>query len=689
MQKLGLVRDMDLALHMPLRYEDETRVGLIAQAREGETVQVEAQVRDARIETRTRRQLLVTVHDGSASLLLRFVHFYPSHQKALALGARVRVRGEVRMGFGGREMIHPAFKVLQGDAVVPLATALTPVYPTVAQLPQAYVRRAIEHALQRADLAELIPPELVPVDWPTLRSAVHFLHNPPPDVPLDALEHRSHPAWQRLKFEELLAQQISQQLAHEARAQLKAPALRAKADGLPTQVLAVLPFTLTAAQQRVVEEIAADLAAPAPMHRLLQGDVGSGKTVVAALAAAVTLDAGWQCVLMAPTEILAEQHWRKLVEWLSPLRLRGEPIQVAWLTGSRKGKARAQERARVASGEAQLIVGTHAVIQDEVQFARLGLAIVDEQHRFGVQQRLALRRKLTDAGRGLEPHLLMMTATPIPRTLAMSYFADLDVSTIDTLPPGRSPIVTRLLDESRRDALIERVRVAVAQGRQVYWVCPLIEEADVTEDDPPKADLLGRPPLDLANVTATHQELSQALPGVGVGLLHGRLTAAQKAEVMARFSSAELAVLVATTVIEVGVDVPNASVMVIEHADRFGLAQLHQLRGRVGRGATASVCMLLHGSAVSASGRDRLRAMVETQDGFEIARRDLEIRGPGELMGERQSGDNLLRFADLQHDEPLLVKARQVAATLLKRQPGQARAHMLRWLGERMELLKA
>ncbi|MEX8521177.1 MAG: ATP-dependent DNA helicase RecG [Leptothrix ochracea] len=687
LQKLGLVRDMDLALHMPLRYEDETRLSLIAQVRDGETAQIEAQVREARIETRTRRQLLVTVHDGSATLLLRFVHFYPSHQKTLAVGARVRVRGEVRMGFAGREMIHPTFKAVQGD--VPLAAALTPVYPTVAQLPQAYLRRAIDNALQRADLSELMPTELVPAGLPALRSAVHFLHKPPPDAPLAALEQRMHPAWQRLKFEELLAQQISQQLAHEARAQLKAPALRAVPEGLPTQLLAVLPFTLTAAQQRVVEEIAGDLAATAPMHRLLQGDVGSGKTVVAALAAAVTLDAGWQCVLMAPTEILAEQHWRKLVEWLAPLRLRDAPIQVAWLTGSRKGKARAQERARVASGEAQLIVGTHAVIQDEVQFARLGLAIVDEQHRFGVQQRLALRRKLTDAGRGLEPHLLMMTATPIPRTLAMSYFADLDVSTIDTLPPGRSPIVTRLLPESRRDALIERVQAAVAQGRQVYWVCPLIEEGEATEDDKPKTDLLGRPPLDLANVTATHQELSEALPGVGVGLLHGRLPAAQKADVMARFSAAELAVLVATTVIEVGVDVPNASVMVIEHADRFGLAQLHQLRGRVGRGATASVCMLLHGAAVSATGRDRLRAMVETQDGFEIARRDLEIRGPGELMGERQSGDNLLRFADLQQDEPLLVKARQAATTLLKRQPVKARAHMLRWLGERMELLKA
>jgi ATP-dependent DNA helicase RecG len=687
MQKLGLVRDMDLALHMPLRFEDETRLSLIAQIRDGDTAQIEGQVREARIETRTRRQLLVTVHDGSATLLLRFVHFYPSHQKTLAVGVRVRVRGEVRMGFAGREMIHPTFKAVQGD--MPLAAALTPVYPTVAQLPQAYLRRAIDSAVQRVDLSELIPAELVPAGLPALRSAVHFLHKPPPDAPLEALEQRIHPAWQRLKFEELLAQQISQQLAHEARAQLKAPALRAVPEGLPTQLLAVLPFTLTAAQQRVVEEIAGDLAATAPMHRLLQGDVGSGKTVVAALAAAVTLDAGWQCVLMAPTEILAEQHWRKLVEWLAPLRLRGKPIQVAWLTGSRKGKARVQERARVASGEAQLIVGTHAVIQDEVQFARLGLAIVDEQHRFGVQQRLALRRKLTDAGRGLEPHLLMMTATPIPRTLAMSYFADLDVSTIDTLPPGRSPIVTRLLLESRRDALIERVRVAVAQGRQVYWVCPLIEEVEVVEDDKPKTDLLGRPPLDLANVTATHQELSEALPGVGVGLLHGRLPAAQKADVMARFSTAELAVLVATTVIEVGVDVPNASVMVIEHADRFGLAQLHQLRGRVGRGATASVCMLLHGAAVSATGRDRLRAMVETQDGFEIARRDLEIRGPGELMGERQSGDNLLRFADLQQDEPLLVKARQAATMLLKRQPAKARAHMLRWLGGRMELLKA
>ena len=403
------------------------------------------------------------------------------------------------------------------------------------------------------------------------------------------------------------------------------------------------------------------------MNRLLQGDVGSGKTVVAALAAAVAMDAGWQCALMAPTEILAEQHFRKLIHWLAPLG-----IEVAWLTGSRKGKGRAAMLEKVASGAAQLVVGTHAVIQDDVHFARLGLAVIDEQHRFGVAQRLDLRRKL--ALQSLEPHLLMMSATPIPRTLAMTYFADLDVSTIDELPPGRTPIVTRVFAADRREQVIARVRDEVAKGSQVYWVVPLIEESEA---------------LDLQNATETHQQLSALLPGTQVGLLHGRMPSAEKAAVMAQFSGAELSVLVATTVIEVGVDVPNASVMVIDHAERFGLAQLHQLRGRVGRGAVASVCVLLYSGPLSQTGRERLKAMAETTDGFEIARRDLEIRGPGEFMGARQSGDALLRFADLAQDGELLACARAIAPRLLDQHPQAAQAQIRRWLGGKLEYLKA
>ncbi len=668
MAKLGLLRDIDLALHLPLRYEDETRLTRIADAREGDAVQVEGVVSDSRVELRPRRQLVVRVDDGSGELVLRFLHFYPSQQKALAVGARVRVRGELRGGFLGREMVHPAVKAVGVDT--PLAEALTPVYPASAQLPQAYLRKAVASALQRAPLAELLPPGVVPAGLPTLKDALAFLHHPAPQVPMATLEDRSHPAWQRLKFEELLAQQLSQAQAQRERAALKAPALQALPGGRHERLLAALPFQLTAAQQRVAEEIARDLAKPQPMHRLLQGDVGSGKTVVAALAAAVAVDAGWQCALMAPTEILAEQHFRKLVQWLEPLG-----IAVAWLTGSRKGKGRAQMLARVASGEAGLVVGTHAVIQDDVVFARLGLAIVDEQHRFGVAQRLQLKRKLESAG--IEPHLLMMSATPIPRTLAMSYYADLDVSTIDELPPGRTPVVTKVFADGKRDAVIERIRAEVAdptRGRQVYWVCPLIEESET---------------LDLQNATATHAQLSATLPGTLVGLLHGRMPAAEKAAVMSLFTGGQMAVLVSTTVIEVGVDVPTASLMVIEHAERFGLSQLHQLRGRVGRGAAASVCVLLYTPPLSDTGKARLKAMAETNDGFEIARRDLEIRGPGEFMGARQSGSALLRFADLAEDTVLLEQARELAPRLLSSHPQAAAALVERWLGSRAEYLKA
>ena len=683
MERLGLTRDIDLALHLPLRYEDETRLTLLREARDGETVQVEGVVRDNRIEARGRRQLIVRLHDGSGEVLLRFLNFYGSQQKSWGAGVRLRVRGELRNGFFGREMVHPQVRIVQEGA--PLAQALTPVYPTTAGLPQAYLRKAVAAGLARAPLDELIPPTLLPPRLPTLRESLHFLHHPSPDTSLVALEDHSHPAWQRLKFEELLAQQVSQMQARAERAHLKAPVLQAHAQGLPERLLAVLPFQLTGAQQRVCAEIAADLARPVPMHRLLQGDVGSGKTVVAALAAAVAMDAGWQCALMAPTEILAEQHFRKLVDWLAPLG-----IKVAWLTGSLKAKVKREQLAAVASGEAQLVVGTHAVIQDQVEFAKLGLALIDEQHRFGVAQRLQLRSKLQS--RELEPHLLMMSATPIPRTLAMTYLADLEVSTIDELPPGRTPIVTRVFADSRREDVIERIRDEVAKGSQVYWVCPLIDEtedSDQAADEVAGRDSNKRPPLDLSNVTQTHQELSEALPGFGVGLLHGRLPTAEKADVMARFSSGELSVLVATTVIEVGVDVPNASLMVIEHAERFGLSQLHQLRGRVGRGAVASVCVLLYASPLSDSGKQRLKAMAETTDGFEIARRDLEIRGPGEFMGARQSGAALLRFADLHEDEALVARARQVAEVLLREHPQAAMRHVGRWLGHKSEYLKA
>ena len=698
MERLGLVRDIDLALHLPLRYEDETQLQSLAHTRDGQTAQVEGLVRDAQVELRGRRQLVVRLADDSGEITLRFLNFYPSHQKVLARGQRVRVRGEVRGGFLGREMVHPTFKAVEPGA--PLPSALTPVYPSSAQLPQVYLRKAITAALGRAPLDEVLPPAAVPPGLPPLKEAVRLLHHPPPGLPLATLEGRSHPAWQRLKFEELLAQQLAQAQAVAARERLRAPVLagmpREAQDthgpspvSLHTRLQAALPFALTAAQARVCAEIDADLARPVPMHRLLQGDVGSGKTVVAALAAARAIDTGWQCALMAPTEILAEQHFHKLVQWLQPLG-----ITVAWLTGSRKGKARQAMLAQIASGAAGLVVGTHAVIQDDVVFARLGLAVVDEQHRFGVAQRLELRHKLvetvgdaaTDAaspskaasGPRLEPHLLTMSATPIPRTLAMTYFADLAVSTLDELPPGRTPIVTKVFADSKRDQVIARIRDELQQGRQVYWVCPLIEESES---------------LDLQNATETHAQLSAvlgaALPGCQVGLLHGRMPAGEKAAVMAEFSSGRMGVLVATTVIEVGVDVPNASLMVIEHAERFGLAQLHQLRGRVGRGSAASVCVLLYTGPLSDTGKSRLRAMAETTDGFEIARRDLQIRGPGEFMGARQSGADLLRFADLNGDTGLLEQARRVAPRLMAEHPAAARAHVARWLSTKAEYLKA
>jgi len=672
LRKLGLVRPIDLALRLPLRYEDETRLVRLRDVREGDVAQVEGRVTHAEVKLGGHRQLVVTLDDGTGTCLLRFFTFYPSQQKALAVGNRIRVRGEIRGGFAGLTMMHPVVKPAGGE----LATALTPVYPTVAGLPQAYMRRAVQAGLARADLPDTVPAhylsEIGLQPFWSLRQALSFLHNPAPDVSLETLHDHSHPAWQRLKAEELLAQQLSQLQARRERARLRAPALLGTgSETLFERLLAALPFHLTAAQQRVVAEITQDIARPVPMHRLLQGDVGAGKTVVAALAAAQCIDAGWQCALMAPTEILATQHFAKLVGWLQPLG-----VTVAWLTGSQKARERRDMLALIASGEAALVVGTHALIQDKVQFQRLALAIIDEQHRFGVAQRLALRGKLGSLQ--LEPHLLMMTATPIPRTLAMSYYADLDVSTIDELPPGRTPIVTKVVNDSRRDEVIARISAQLAHGRQIYWVCPLIEESEV---------------LDLSNATETHAQLSAALPGVMVGLLHSRMPVAEKKEVMSLFVGGQMGVLVSTTVIEVGVDVPNASLMVIEHAERFGLSQLHQLRGRVGRGAAASACVLLYATGdaprLGETARERLKAMAQTNDGFEIARRDLEIRGPGEFMGARQSGDAMLRFADVLEDARLLDWARRLAPVLIDEHAVLAEQHVQRWMGCKSDYLKA
>jgi len=687
LRKLGLVRDVDLALHLPLRYEDETRLTPLKAARDGDNVQFEATVVSQSLTHGPRKQLVVVVDDGTQTCTLRFFNVYPSQQKALAVGQRLRIRGEVQGGFMGRTLMHPHYQQAGG----PLPNALTPVYPTSAGLPQAYLRKAVLSGLSRAVRAgafeETVPADMaVPGIWPLVQS-VHFLHNPAPEVSLAQLEDRTHPAWQRLKAEELLAQQLSQAQSKQERAALRAPVLpiQSQAQALPAQLLAALPFDLTAAQRRVVEEIARDLARPVPMHRLLQGDVGSGKTVVAAMAAAQCMAAGKQCALMAPTEILAEQHFRKLIGWLEPLLL-PQGLRVAWLTGSQKKKERQQMQALIASGEAALVVGTHAVIQEQVQFKSLALAIIDEQHRFGVAQRLALRSKTAQEasnGAPAEPHLLMMSATPIPRTLAMSYYADLDVSTIDELPPGRTPVVTKVVSETRREEIIERIRLQVGEGRQVYWVCPLIEESEA---------------LDLSNATETHALLSAALANGSaeapqVGLLHSRMNEADKKQVMAAFTSGAMAVLVSTTVIEVGVDVPNASLMVIDHAERFGLSQLHQLRGRVGRGAAASACVLMYSTGehgrLSETARERLRAMVETHDGFEIARRDLEIRGPGEFLGARQSGAPLLRFADLDTDQDWLEWARRCAPLMLSRHPEKAQQHLNRWLGGKSDYLKA
>ena len=669
--RLGLRTDMDLVLHLPLRYEDETQIVPIKEAgfMAGHSSQVEGVVTSCDVHYRPRRQLVVTMEDESGSLVLRFLNFYGSQTKQMAPGTRLRVRGEVRHGFFGMEMVHPTCKVVLTGT--PLPTALTPVYPAGEGLSQTVLRKAITDAMARVDWRDTLPETMRrSLNLMDFDAAVKLLHNPPPDVDENALADRSHAAWVRMKFDELLAQQLSLKRAQIARRAKGAPALSVIGT-LSKALLQALPFKLTGAQQRVLAEIRQDISAHWPMQRLLQGDVGSGKTVVAALAAAQAIDSGYQAVLMAPTEILAEQHFRKIASWMEPLG-----VNVAWLTGSLKKKEKTESQARIESGEARLVVGTHALIQEGVTFAKLGLAIIDEQHRFGVSQRLALRNKGLDndtEATQVVPHQLMMSATPIPRTLAMTYYADLEVSVIDELPPGRSPIVTRLIDQERREEVMERLHAAALEGRQAYWVCPLIEESEA---------------LQLQTATDTHATLAAALPDLNVGLVHGRMKPAEKQQVMDAFVKGEVHVLVATTVIEVGVDVPNASLMVIEHAERFGLSQLHQLRGRVGRGSAASVCLLMYQGPLGPVAKERLVTMRETTDGFEIARRDLQLRGPGEFLGARQSGQAMLRFADLETDQWLVERARDAAQQLLQHDTQTVSQHLDRWLGSREEFLK-
>ena len=679
LQKMGLDSPMALALHLPSRYEDETELLTIDEAlHQGRfcSAQTQGVVIRNQVLFRPRRQMVVTIEDETETLNLRFLNFYPSQQKQMAVGVNIRVRGEVREGFQGPEMVHPTVRAVAPDA--PLPTSLTPVYPASVGVSQTIIRKAVTQALRdpslQDSLAEFLPKklmaELLPSnDWPNLQAAITYLHQPPADANTQSLLERTHPAWRRVQFEELLAQQISLKRAHAIRRERHAPSFikDEKKQTFEEGLLKVLPFKLTNAQQRVWTEISNDLSKSFPMNRLLQGDVGSGKTVVAALAAARVMDHGYQAAIMAPTEILAEQHYLKLKEWFEPLG-----VQIAWLSGSLKAKDKRLAQEMIESGQAQLIVGTHALIQESVSFAKLGLAVIDEQHRFGVRQRLEIQQRV--GSELFYCHQLMMSATPIPRTLAMTYYADLDVSIVDELPPGRKPIATKVVKASRRDEVISGLQSWLSKGLQAYWVCPLIEESEV---------------LQLQTAVESFEQLTQALPDFKIGLVHGRLKAEEKAAVMAAFKANEIQLLVATTVIEVGVDVPNAALMVIEHAERFGYAQIHQLRGRVGRGSADSVCILMYAEPLSMAAKERLQTLRETSDGFVIAERDLSLRGPGELLGAKQSGDAMLRFVDLQRDAWLIELAQQAAERLLAEHADLVERHLERWLGSRAEFLKA
>lgn len=660
--KLGISNLQGLLLHLPLRYIDETHVTAVRDLRMGESAQVEGEIVHAEVSYKPRKALIARLEDASGQLTLRFLHFYPSQINTLKVGNKLRVYGEVRSGFFGYEMVHPTCKAVGEKTVV--AETLTPVYPTVAGLSQASLRKAIGIALQQqSEMHETLPAQLyADLNLPGFASSLVALHHPNPEVSLRALENKSTAHWRRLAFDELLAQQLSMRKHYARRRSVSAPQFK-RSKQLVSALLKSLPFALTGAQQKVALEIERDLTQPHPMQRLLQGDVGSGKTIVACMAALQCVESGWQVALMAPTEILAEQHYRKMLSWLQPLN-----ITIAWLTGSQNKKDRDAALASIANGEAKLVVGTHALFQEAVQFKSLGLAIIDEQHRFGVHQRLALRQKGQP-----EPHQLMMSATPIPRTLSMSYYADLDVSVIDELPPGRSPIVTKIVSDVRRDEILQRVREACLQGNQAYWVCPLIEESEA---------------LQLATANDTYALMLEEFPELKVGLVHGRMKPAEKQAVMAEFSAGQTQLLVATTVIEVGVDVPNASLMVIEHAERMGLSQLHQLRGRVGRGAAKSTCILLYQNKLSETARARLKVIYESNDGFAIAQADLQIRGPGELLGVRQSGVPMLKIADLERDVDLLEAAKAAADKLLQSYPAEVERHLDRWMSTAGELVK-
>ena len=661
LQKLGISNIQDLLLHLPLRYMDETRITAVRDLRLGDTVQIEGEIVHAEVTYKPRKALIARIEDASGQLTLRFLHFYPSQIAALKEGSKLRVYGEVRHGFFGYEMVHPQCKAVGEKTTV--AETLTPIYPTTAGLTQPTIRKAIALAIQQDALAETLPAGVYKsFNLPSFASSIRALHNPAPDANLAALENHATPEWRRLAYDELLAQQLSMRKHYAKRRSINAPAI-AISQILNQQLLENLPFDLTNAQKKVVAEISQDLTQPHPMQRLLQGDVGSGKTIVACMAALQAIEHGWQVALMAPTEILAEQHFKKFEIWLKPLN-----IQIAWVTGSQSKKERESALKNIASGSAQLAIGTHALFQEAVSFKKLGLAIIDEQHRFGVQQRLALRKKGEP-----EPHQLMMSATPIPRTLSMSYFADLDVSVIDELPPGRTPIVTKLVSDERRDEILQRVREACLAGSQAYWVCPLIEESEALQ-------------LQTANDTFAHMQAS--FPELKIGLVHGRMKSAEKQAVMTAFSKNETHLLVATTVIEVGVDVPNASLMVIEHAERSGLSQLHQLRGRVGRGAAKSTCILLYQNKLSETARARLKVIFESNDGFAIAQADLNLRGPGEFLGTRQSGVPMLKIADLERDVDLLEAAKKVADQLISDYPQAVDMHLQRWMSHAGELVK-
>ncbi|WP_226573674.1 ATP-dependent DNA helicase RecG [Mangrovibacter yixingensis] len=660
--KIGLHTIQDLLLHLPLRYEDRTQLFAIGDLLPGVYATVEGEVLNCTVQFGRRRMMVCQISDGSGILTMRFFNFNAAMKNSLSTGRRVLAYGEAKRGNHGAEMIHPEYR-LQDDASAPaLQETLTPVYPTTEGVRQATLRKLTDQALELLDscaIAELLPQELAQ-GMMSLKQALHTLHRPPPSLQLADLEAGQHPAQRRLIMEELLAHNLSM-LALRAGARRYHARSLPEDDTLKRTFLTQLPFSPTGAQQRVVAEIEQDMAQDTPMMRLVQGDVGSGKTLVSALAALRAIADGCQVALMAPTELLAEQHATNFAAWFEPLG-----IQVGWLAGKQKGKARLAQQEAIASGQVKMIVGTHAIFQEQVEFNNLALVIIDEQHRFGVHQRLALWEK--GEKQGFHPHQLIMTATPIPRTLAMTAYADLDTSVIDELPPGRTPVTTVAIPDTRRQDIIERVRHACAEeGRQAYWVCTLIEESEL---------------LEAQAAEATWEELKVTLPGLSVGLVHGRMKPQEKQAVMQDFKSGKLHLLVATTVIEVGVDVPNASLMIIENPERLGLAQLHQLRGRVGRGAVASHCVLLYKSPLSKTAQMRLQVLRDSNDGFVIAQKDLEIRGPGELLGTRQTGNAEFKVADLLRDQRMIPEVQRLARHIHEKYPQQALALIERWMPE-------